>query len=68
MFNDASWGCELIAGLSQQQQSAAAPHLLSNRLRLMHSELAKGVGLRREVLDRVYTKSGCVVSLDGLKV
>ena len=68
MFNDASWGCELIAGLSQQQQSAAAPQLLSNRLRLMHSELAKGVGLRGEVLDRVYTKSGCVVSLDGSKV
>ena len=68
MFNDASWGCELISALSQEQQSAAAPQLLLNRLRLMHSELAKGVGLRREVLDWVYTKSGCVVSLDGSKV
>ena len=57
-----------MSGLLQQQQNASAPQTLSNRIRLMFQDLKQGLSNKGELLDRVYTKSGCVVSLDGSKV
>jgi len=60
--------CEMIAGLSQAQQQATRQQTMANKLRIMVQELANSDVTRGEILDRVYTKCGCVQSLDGTRV
>ena len=59
---------QLLAGLLQAQQLAVAPQTLANKVRLIVAELNKGLDLKSEVADRVYTKSGCTVANDGTRV
>ena len=58
-----------MAGLSQSMQSATTPQTLSNRLRLMVTELETNPNISRGLLlDHVYVKSGAVESKDGTMV
>ena len=58
-FDVGNYSRQMVAGLMQAQQNAAAPQSLSNRVRIMVRELEDNPdGLRGELLDQVYTKSG----------
>ena len=47
---------------------AVSPQTLANKVRLIVAELVKGTETKQEISDRVYTKAGCTVALDGTRV
>ena len=62
---------QLIAGLSQAQQSATRPQTTANKTKLMVMELqdpANAALSRSDILERVYCKSGGNIATEGTKV
>ncbi len=58
-----------MAGLSQSMQCATTSQTLSNRLRLIVTELETNPNISSGLLlDHVYVKSGAVESKDGTMV
>jgi hypothetical protein len=60
---------QVVAGLMQAQQNACAVQTLSNKTRIMLSEIEKSVDQNKgDIINAVYTKSGCTLSVDGSRV
>ena len=53
----------------QAQQNACAAQTLSNKCRIMLNEIqASVVQNKTDIINAVYTKSGCTLSIDGSRV
>ena len=59
---------QLLAGVSQSIQMSARGQTLTDRSKLLASEIINNPGPKHEVLDRVYHKGGGCLAVDGSKV